>query len=41
MKEYRRQILRRDFEISHEECKRQVNKIHHLLTIDAMELSPL
>lgn len=41
MKEYRRQMLRRDFEISREGCKKQVNKIHHLLTIDAMELSPL
>ena len=41
MKEYRCQIIRRDFEISREGCTKQVNKIHHLLTIDAMELSPL
>ena len=41
MKEYRRQILERDFQTARKEFMKQINEIHSLLADDATELSHL
>ena len=41
MREYRRQILERDFETARKEFMKQINEIHSLLADDATELSHL
>ena len=41
MKEYRRQILERDFQSARKDFMKQINEIHSLLADDATELSHL